>query len=167
MGRSPWNGARQAPPRDPSGGGRKKVQPGKRPPTHLPRTKAEKKTRPLTAQGHGRRGSAGTAHFRGSIRSKYLVLLIVLALAVVFLVLAGPIKRNLQASSELRTYQRELEAERQETRELEERRDRAQQTDYLIKQARRLGYVMRGEIPVIVVREEEEPGGSSLRMPSE
>jgi|GEM_PF-3213038 len=114
------------------------------------------RARARLVEGSARRDHAKVATPRRFGRAGYFTLLAVLALAVVSLVLAGPVKRNLQASSELRARQQELEAERQETRELQERRDRALQTDFVIEQARRLGYVMRGEVPVIVVREGEE-----------
>ncbi len=86
-------------------------------------------------------------------RRRRLAVLAVLALIVASLVLAGPLKRNLQASSELGARRQELEVEKEKTRELQERRDRALQADFIVRQARRLGYVLRGEIPVILVRE--------------
>jgi cell division protein FtsB len=82
-----------------------------------------------------------------------LSLLTLAALVIVGVVLAGPIMRNIDASRETRAKQAELEKEHAITEDLETRKAEANDIEFLEEEARRIGYVLPGEIPVVVVEE--------------
>ncbi len=80
-------------------------------------------------------------------------LLVLMALAIVGYILSGPLLRNLDASAETQAKQLEFEKEQARTQDLRERKAQANDLSYLEEEARRIGYVLPGEIPVIVVEE--------------
>lgn len=81
---------------------------------------------------------------------------LVMCLTLIALVLHGPISRMLQSRRELGQVEAKLSQEREYTRSLEERKDRALSEEYVEMEARRMGYVKPGEIPLVVL---EEAGG--------
>lgn len=89
-------------------------------------------------------------------RRRLAVLLFVLAAAgLVTYLLLGPILRNIDSRRNLAEIENELEMERAKTRELEERMETAQSKEYVEDEARGMNYVKPGEIPIIVLDDEE------------
>lgn len=86
-------------------------------------------------------------------------LLVLIALVIVGYILSGPIMRNIDASKEIKAKQLEAEKERAKTEDLSLRKAQANDMKFLEEEARRIGYVLPGEIPVIVV-EEGRPASS-------
>ncbi|MBC7253590.1 MAG: septum formation initiator family protein [Actinobacteria bacterium] len=84
---------------------------------------------------------------------------LLLALALMAAVLYRPVTHYLESRRELARAEAQLEAERSLTRDLEERRDRASSEEYVEGEARRMGYVKPGEIPLIVFDDVEEASG--------
>ena len=68
-------------------------------------------------------------------------------------VLASPIMRNIDAARQTNAKQAELEREQAATENLETRKAEANDIKFLEEEARRIGYVLPGEIPVVVVEE--------------
>lgn len=92
-----------------------------------------------------------------------------LALALAAAVLYGPFSRYLSSRRELARTQSLLTEEEEATRALMERRERALSNDYVEEEARKMGYVKPGEIPLIVLDRldpetgrEEDPAEVSL-----
>lgn len=86
-----------------------------------------------------------------------------LAIGLIVFVLYGPVKRYVESRRALSGTEAELERERAETAELEARRERAKTEEFVEEEARDMGYVKPGEIPIIVIdekNEEEEVLGS-------
>lgn len=91
-------------------------------------------------------------------RRHLAVMLFVLAAAgLVTYLLLGPILRNVDSHRSLAELEGELEAERAKTAELEQRSERAQSNEYVEEEARGMNYVKPGEIPIIVLDDEEAP----------
>ena len=91
-------------------------------------------------------------------RRRLAVLLFVLVTAgVVTYLLLGPILRNVDSHRNLVELEDELEMERAKTRELQERMETAQSKEYVEDEARGMNYVKPGEIPIIVLDDEEAP----------
>jgi len=91
-------------------------------------------------------------------RRRLAVLLFVLAAAgLVTYLLLGPILRNIESHRNLAEIENELEVERAKTMELEERMETAQSKEYVEDEARGMNYVKPGEIPIIVLDDEEAP----------
>jgi len=80
------------------------------------------------------------------------------AVGLVTYLLLGPILRNMESRRNLVELENELEAERAETRELEGRKERAQSKEYVENEAREMNYVKPGEIPIVVLDDQETPG---------
>ena len=138
---------------DPAG----KKAAGKRPaptatkPSPAPaRDKTTPARRGRPSQPHSGREKARATNPRRRIT---LFLLTLAALVIVGVVLAGPIMRNIDASRETRAKQAELEREHAITEDLETRKAEANDIEFLEEEARRIGYVLPGEIPVVVVEE--------------
>ena len=112
---------------------------------------------PETSRGSHARKTRNEAE---NPRRKILVgLLVLMALLIVGYILSGPITRNIDASSEIKAKQLEAEKEHAKTEDLNVRKAQANDIKYLEEEARRIGYVLPGEIPVIVV-EEGQPASS-------
>jgi len=84
---------------------------------------------------------------------------LILALALMAAVLYRPVTHYLESRRELARAEAQLDAERALTRDLEERRERASSEDYVEGEARRMGYVKPGEIPLIVLDDVEKASG--------
>lgn len=87
-------------------------------------------------------------------RKVTLGLLMLAALAITGVVLAGPVMRNVDAAKQIDAKQAEFEREQAVTQDLESRKANANDLKFLEQEARRIGYVLPGEIPVVVVEEE-------------
>lgn len=83
---------------------------------------------------------------------------LLLALALVAVVLSGPFSRYLESKRELSRTESQLAEERAKTQVLEERRNRALTDEYIEGEARRMGYVKPGEIPLIILDEKDQEG---------
>jgi cell division protein FtsB len=89
-------------------------------------------------------------------RRRLAVLFFILAAAgLVTYLLLGPILRNMDSRSNLVLIEDELEEERDKTRELEERKETAETNEYVENEARGMNYVKPGEIPIVVLDDEE------------
>jgi len=98
-------------------------------------------SRPVKSQG-GRKG--------------FLLVLSLIALIIVTLVLLDPVLRYVKSSRDLHQKEKELEREKERTAELEERKAQAEDLNFLEREARKLGYVKPGEIPIKIVEERQE-----------
>lgn len=85
-------------------------------------------------------------------------LMLLAAAGLVTYLLLGPILRNMESHRNLVELENKLEAERAETRELEGRKERAQSKEYVENEAREMNYVKPGEIPIVVLDDQETPG---------
>jgi cell division protein FtsB len=79
------------------------------------------------------------------------------AAGLVTYLLLGPILRNIDSRRNLTEIENKLEMERAKTRELQERMETAQSKEYVEDEARGMNYVKPGEIPIIVLDDEEAP----------
>jgi len=70
---------------------------------------------------------------------------------IVALFLRGPITRLVESRRNLADTEARLAEEEERTRSLEERRDRDLTDRYVEMEARRMGYVRPGEIPIVVL----------------
>jgi hypothetical protein len=102
------------------------------------------------ARGRSRSAQPETPRTRRRIAVAMLVLM---ALAIVGYILSGPLLRNLDASAEIKAKQVEFEKEQAKTEDLLNRKAQANDIKFLEEEARRIGYVLPGEIPVIVVED--------------
>jgi cell division protein FtsB len=75
--------------------------------------------------------------------------------------LLGPILRNIDSRRNLAELEDELEMERARTRELQERMETAQSKEYVEDEARGMNYVKPGEIPIVVLDDEEASDNES------
>jgi cell division protein FtsB len=82
--------------------------------------------------------------------------LALLAAGLIAYLLTGPIMRTIESRRVLSRTESELEQEKNLTQALQERKDRALTIDFVEEEARKMGYVKPGEIPIIVLGEEEE-----------
>lgn len=92
-------------------------------------------------------------------RKKRRLVLAFLALAAAGLVtflLLGPVMRNIESRRVLSGTQAEMEREKAETAELEERRERAKTEEFIESEARDMGYVKEGEIPIVIIDEQKD-----------
>ena len=87
-----------------------------------------------------------------------LVLFMLAAAGLVTYLLLGPIMRNMESRRNLAEMEEELEAERAKTTELQERMEMAQSEEYIEDEARGMNYVKPGEIPIVVLDDEEASG---------
>lgn len=89
-------------------------------------------------------------------RRRLAVLFFVLVAAgLMTYLLLGPILRNIDSRRNLAEIENDLEMERAKTRELQERMETAQSKEYVEDEARGMNYVKPGEIPIIVLDDEE------------
>jgi hypothetical protein len=102
------------------------------------------------ARGRSRSAQPETPRTRRRIAVAMLVLM---ALAIVGYILSGPLLRNFDASAEIKAKQVEFEKEQAKTEDLHNRKAQANDMKFLEEEARRIGYVLPGEIPVIVVED--------------
>lgn len=87
-------------------------------------------------------------------RKVQLGLLVLVALLIVGFLLTAPVMRNIEASEKIDVKQAELEKEQAKTEDLRLRQELANDLGFLEEEARRIGYVLPGEVPVIMVEEE-------------
>lgn len=100
-------------------------------------------------------------------RRSITVFLLLLCLGIAAYVLSTPLLRYLDSRRELREAEEELREEEAATRFLEERKERAMSDGFLEEEARKMGYVKPGEIPIIVPEgTENEEGAASSRPPT-
>lgn len=102
-----------------------------------------------------RSGSRRARKARVSRRRALALLALFLALALAAAVLYRPVARYLESRGELSRTETRLAEEKALTEELEERRARALSDEYVEGEARRMGYVMPGEIPIIVLDDKD------------
>jgi cell division protein FtsB len=74
--------------------------------------------------------------------------------------------RYLDSRRELREAEEELREEEAATRFLEERKERAMSDGFLEEEARKMGYVKPGEIPIIVPEGAENEEGAASNRPT-
>lgn len=82
------------------------------------------------------------------------VLLTMVAMGLITFLLLGPILRTIESRQALDRAEEELEEERARTRTLEDRRNRALSEDFIEEEARKMNYVKPGEIPIIILDDE-------------
>lgn len=100
-------------------------------------------------------GSRRAGKARASRRRALALLALFLALALAAAVLYRPVARYLESRGELSRTETRLAEEKALTEELEERRARALSDKYVEGEARRMGYVKPGEIPLIVLDDKD------------
>jgi len=74
--------------------------------------------------------------------------------AVIFLILMIGVKPLLQMRSsnqQVKAREARLQAEREKTAELEDKKQQASNPELIEEEARKLGYVMPGEIPIVIL----------------
>ncbi len=74
--------------------------------------------------------------------------------ATIFLVVMLGVKPLLQmhsSNNQVKAREASLQAERERTRELQERKEQAGNPQLIEEEARKLGYVMPGEIPIVLL----------------
>lgn len=120
---------------------------------------------PRESKLHGGRREEWGRLWRRRRTTALIGLLPVLVLACV--VLYRPVVRYLESSKELANAEARLAEERALTRELEERRDFASSDSYVEGEARRMGYVKPGEIPLVVLDDKDEAVGSEAGVEGE
>ncbi len=97
-----------------------------------------------------------------------MAVLVVLATGIVVYVLLGPVTRMLDSRREVARAEAQLAEERSRTTSLEERKAWDMTDAFVEWEARKMGYVKPGEIPIIVLdyhEEEKAPedmGGNTL-----
>jgi cell division protein FtsB len=79
-----------------------------------------------------------------------------MAAGLVTYILLGPVTRLLESGNDLAEAESQLAEERARTQDLEERKAWDLTDRFVEWEARRMGYVKPGEIPIIVLDEEEE-----------
>ncbi|MDY6794422.1 MAG: septum formation initiator family protein [Actinomycetota bacterium] len=84
------------------------------------------------------------------------VFLVLAAAGLITYLMLGPVTRNIESSNNLDELEAELEEERARTSELESRESNALTDEYVEEEARKMGYVKPGEIPIIVLDDEDE-----------
>ncbi len=136
-----------APPR-----GRRSQEPG-RPELRVVRGRQAGRAEDLRASGPGRDRAGGRRRSPKRLALCLTALFLVLALASA--VLYRPVSRYLESRRELSRTEAQLAEERARTRALEERRERALSEEYVEGEARRMGYVKPGEIPLVVLDGED------------
>jgi cell division protein FtsB len=77
------------------------------------------------------------------------------AAGLITYLLLGPITRAVESRGNLSRAEAQLQEERSRTQALEERKSRALTEDFVEEEARKMGYVKPGEIPIIVLDEPE------------
>ncbi len=95
------------------------------------------------------------------------VVAFLLAIALAAAVLYGPFTRYLSSRRELGRAESLLAEETEATRALLERRERALSEEYVEGEARKMGYVKPGEIPLIVLDRLDPYADQTERDPSE
>lgn len=111
-----------------------------------PESGGERKAHGARREGRGRR-----TRRRRAVALVGLILVLALASAVLY----RPVVRYLESRRELASTEARLAEERALTRGLEERRDFASSERYVEGEARRMGYVKPGEIPLVVLDDKE------------
>lgn len=106
-------------------------------------------------RGGERSGSRRAGKARLSRRRALALLALFPALALAAVVLYRPVARYLESRGELSRTEARLAEERALKEELEERRARALSDEYVEGEARRMGYVKPGEIPLIVLDDKD------------
>ncbi|MHB1064328.1 MAG: FtsB family cell division protein [Georgenia sp.] len=128
--------------------------PGKAPPT------------PATARAGGGRRALAFGHDDGSTPAPAIslrVLVIFLVALVAFVVLAPTLRYAVAQQEQLRSLNAEVDGARARNTDLQRRLELWQDPQYVQAQARdRLGYVMPGETPYIVVDPETVTGGENV-----
>ena len=83
------------------------------------------------------------------------VFLALLAAGLITYLLLGPVTRTIESRRNLSKAQAELAEERSRTEILGERKNRALTDEFVEQEARKMGYVKPGEIPIIVLDEKQ------------
>lgn len=86
------------------------------------------------------------------------------ALGLIALLLFAPAMRTIESRRNLSEAEAELAKEKATTAQLEGRKNRALTMEFIEREARRMGYVKPGEIPIIVI--DEKPAETSPEDPS-
>ncbi len=89
-----------------------------------------------------------------------LAILVVLAAGLITYILLGPVTRLVESQRNLAQAEAQLEEEKSRTRALEERKAWDMTDRFVELEAREMGYVKPGEIPIIVLDNEEEESSS-------
>lgn len=128
-------------------------------------------------RGRGARGGAVAPRQRhraassaAKRRRTIAIIASIIALGLVATVLYRPVMRVLESRRSLARAEEKLAEEKAKTQELEERLQRDLSEEYVEGEARRMGYVMPGEIPLIVLDEKEgasQEGGEQRGAESE
>jgi cell division protein FtsB len=84
-----------------------------------------------------------------------VAVLSLLAAGLIVYILLGPVTRTINSRNSLSRIKAELADERSQTQALEERKIRALTEEFVEEEARKMGYVKPGEIPIIVLDEGE------------
>lgn len=116
-------------------------------------------SRGFSCAGAGRREREMPPHVRRR-RRIFVAFAAIACAAIVALVLKGPVTRLVESRRNLSATQARLAEEEEVTRSLQERRDRDLTDRYVEMEARKMGYVKPGEIPIVVMdAPSEEAGG--------
>ncbi len=91
-----------------------------------------------------------------------LVFTFILASVIFLIVMLGvkPLLQMRSSNQQVKAREDRLEAERAKTQELEEKKQQASSAELIEEEARRLGYVMPGEIPIVIL---EPPDGTQAQ----
>ena len=83
------------------------------------------------------------------------MILALLAAGLITYLLLGPVTRTIESRRNLSRVQAELAEEKSRTEILEDRKSRSLTDEFVEQEARKMGYVKPGEIPIIVLDEKE------------
>lgn len=123
----------------------------------------------FSSAGAGKREREIPPHVRRRHRL-FTAFAVIACAAIVALVLKGPVTRLVESRRNLSATQARLAEEEEVTRSLQERRDRDLTDRYVEMEARKMGYVKPGEIPIVVMdapSEEAGGGGGEEESPSD
>ena len=92
-------------------------------------------------------------------RRAAVLVAVLIALGLIAAVLYRPVTRVVESRRSLLRAEERLAEEKAKTRELEERLERDLSEEYVEGEARRMGYVKPGEIPLIVLDDKDRASG--------
>ena len=95
----------------------------------------------------------------GKRRRAFALLAVIISLGLIAAVLYRPVTRLVESRNSLLRAEERLAEERAKTQELEERLERDLSEEYVEGEARRMGYVKPGEIPLIVLDDKDGAPG--------
>jgi cell division protein FtsB len=117
------------------------------------RLEAERVYEDSRPQARAKRGVSKEVRRRRRLTAAVLALL---AAGLITYLLLGPVMRTIESRNNLSRVEANLAEERSRTQALEERKGRASTEEFVEEEARKMGYVKPGEIPIIVLDETEE-----------